>query len=227
MLGVMNPPRAVPKARASRGRRGSRPSGDDRELAILSTAERLLAERSFAEISIDDLAKGAGISRPTFYFYFPSKVAVLLSLLDRVAGAASSSTEVITPAQLARDPARHWRAAIAAFFHTFSAHRPVAIACAEASTTDPEVRALWSSIMSRSIMRTTLAIQAERERGAAPDGLPAHDLAIALNQMNERAMYAAFTDQQPAIARDDAVDVLLGVWLRSIYLTADPPADSP
>ena len=37
-----------------------------------------------AEISVDDLAKGAGISRPTFYFYFPSKDAVLLTLLDRV-----------------------------------------------------------------------------------------------------------------------------------------------
>src|SRR5262245_44972565 len=68
----------------SRGRRTSRPSGDDRQHAILATAEQLLAERDFADISIDDLARGAGISRPTFYFYFPSKNAVLLTLLDRV-----------------------------------------------------------------------------------------------------------------------------------------------
>ena len=67
------------QTRALRGRRAVRPSGDDRELAILETAERLLDERSFAEISVDDLAKGAGISRPTFYFYFTSKDAVLLS----------------------------------------------------------------------------------------------------------------------------------------------------
>ena len=69
-------------ARAPRGRRSARPSGDDREQAILATAERLLEERSLADISVDDLAKGAGISRPTFYFYFPSKEAVLLSLLE-------------------------------------------------------------------------------------------------------------------------------------------------
>ena len=43
----------------------TRPSGDDRELAILATAERLLAERPLAAISVDDLARGAGISRPT------------------------------------------------------------------------------------------------------------------------------------------------------------------
>jgi TetR/AcrR family transcriptional regulator, ethionamide resistance regulator len=43
-----------------------RPSGDEREQAILATAERLLENRPFAAISVDDLAKGAGLSRPTF-----------------------------------------------------------------------------------------------------------------------------------------------------------------
>src|SRR5258708_6704778 len=53
---------------APRGRRGTRASGDDRERAILPTAERLLEERPLGEISVEDLARGAGISRPTFYF---------------------------------------------------------------------------------------------------------------------------------------------------------------
>src|SRR5688500_5015616 len=78
-------------ARSTRGRRAGRPTGDDRELAILATAERLLGERTLREISIDDLAKGAGISRPTFYFYFPSKDAVLLALLDRVVSEADEA----------------------------------------------------------------------------------------------------------------------------------------
>src|SRR4051812_13021428 len=68
----------------SRARPSSRPSGDDRELAILKTAEKLLEDRLLSEISVDDLAKGAGISRPTFYFYFSSKDAVVLTLIDRV-----------------------------------------------------------------------------------------------------------------------------------------------
>jgi AcrR family transcriptional regulator len=70
--------------RAARGRRVARPSGDERELAILQTATRLLDERPIHEISVDDLAKGAGISRPIFYFYFPSKDAVLMGLIERV-----------------------------------------------------------------------------------------------------------------------------------------------
>ena len=86
---------AVPASESSaavRGRRAARPSGDDREQAILATAERLLTDRSLREISVDDLARGAGISRPTFYFYFASKDAVLLTLLDRVVAEADAVT---------------------------------------------------------------------------------------------------------------------------------------
>ena len=76
----------------ARGRRTTRPTGDDREAAILATAEELLGQRPLAEISVDDLARGAGISRPTFYFYFRSKDAVLLTLLDRVVAEADAAS---------------------------------------------------------------------------------------------------------------------------------------
>src|SRR5919108_4642572 len=90
-MGAMTPVGAAGASGATRGRRASRPSGDDREAAILRTAERLLEQQGFSQISIDDLARGAGISRPTFYFYFPSKDAVLLTLLDRVVDEANAA----------------------------------------------------------------------------------------------------------------------------------------
>jgi TetR/AcrR family transcriptional regulator, ethionamide resistance regulator len=209
---------ALAKARPSRGRRGSRPSGDDRELAILATAERLLAERPLSDISIDELARGAGISRPTFYFYFSSKEAVLLSLLDRVVAeadeAAFGNLELPTA-----DPAQLWRAGISAFFTIFGQHRAVAAAAAQAGGS--EVSELWARMMAKWVRRTELIIEAERERGAAPAGIPAHDLAVTLNLMNERVMQAAFVSEQPAVAESKVVDTLLHVWLNSIYLT--PP----
>ena len=67
-------------------------SGDDRERAILEAFERLLEEKALHAISIDEVARGAGISRPTFYFYFASKDAVLLTLLDRVVAEADAAT---------------------------------------------------------------------------------------------------------------------------------------
>ena len=104
--------------RAARGRRSARPSGDDREQAILATAERLLEERPFADISVDDLAKGAGLSRPTFYFYFTSKEAVLLSLLEPVIARADAEFDGAVQ-RLPTDPRRVWRNGIKAFFEAF------------------------------------------------------------------------------------------------------------
>jgi AcrR family transcriptional regulator len=213
----------VARARHSRPRRGSRPSGDDREQAILATAERLLADRPLGEISIDELARGAGISRPTFYFYFESKDAVLLTLLERVVAEADEAAFDLPERQLG-DRSAAWREAINAFFTTFRAHRAVAVASAQARATNGEVRQLWTKVMEHWVGRTEEAILAERDRGAAPPGLPARELAVALNLMNERVMYATFASEEPSVTEPHVVDTLLHVWLTSIYQTTAPPA---
>src|ERR1700753_2914885 len=130
---------SVGQPRALRGRRAIRPSGDDREQAILATAERLLEERPLADISVDDLAKGAGISRPTFYFYFRSKNAVLLSLLDQMNGKALTALKGLS-GNVSGDPATVWRARIEAFFEMSGSHRAVAVAGAAAKGTKPDVQ---------------------------------------------------------------------------------------
>jgi hypothetical protein len=48
----------------------------------------------------------------------------------------------------------------------------------------------------------------------------ARDLAIVLNQLNERVLYGTFSGDGPAVGEDDVVDVLLGVWLSAIYRPA-------
>ncbi len=201
---------------ASRGRRSSHLVGDDREQAILSTAERLLGERPLADFSVDDLAKGAGISRPTFYFYFPSKNAVLLSLLDQMNNRANAALDALG-GKLSGDPATLWRDRIAAFFDMSGSHRAVAVAGAAAKATNPEVRQLWSALMQRWIAYTTTAIKAERQRGAAPATVPAEDLSVALNMLNERVMTATFTADDPAIPEGRVIDTLVHIWLASIY----------
>ena len=196
-----------------------RPSGDDRELAILTTAERLLAERPLSAISVDDLARGAGISRPTFYFYFASKDAVLLTLLDRVVAEADAATEDAFGGRPA-GPREGWRRAITAYYEAFRAHRALTLAWAEARPTNPEIRELWAQVFEGWVRRCAEAIEVERQRDTAPAGPPARDIAIALNSMNERVLYATFTGDGPAVAEAGVVDVLLEIWLRAIYGTA-------
>jgi TetR/AcrR family transcriptional regulator, ethionamide resistance regulator len=202
--------------RAARGRRAARPSGDDREQAILETAARLLDERPLHEISVDDLAKGAGISRPTFYFYFPSKDAVLMTLIERVIVEADSALEAVSE-QTPTDRYSFWRTGINFFFEGFGAHKGVSRAGYEARATISDAGDLWSRFMQKWIDNTARIIEAERARGEAPVTLPAQDLATALNLMNERVLIAAFADERPAVAEGHVLDTLVHIWITTIY----------
>ena len=47
--------------------------------------------------------------------------------------------------------------------------------------------------------------------------MPARDLAVALNAMNERVIYNTLVGDQPALDPSRAVEVLVEVWIRAIY----------
>jgi AcrR family transcriptional regulator len=208
-------------ARPSRARRTPKVSGDDRERAILTTFEGLLEERSWHEISIDEIARGAGISRSTFYFYFASKEAVLLSLFERMLTEAAARRSDIED-RFAQDPAARVRESLSAFFDVFRAHRAVTLAGADARASSAEVRAVWAQVMEAWVEETAADIEAERARGAAPDGVPARDLAISLLLMNERVQYTALAGHAPAVGEENVVDVLVAIWLNAIYGTSAP-----
>ncbi len=211
--------RPVPK---TRGRRAARMSGDDRERAIFKSAERLLQERPLNEISVDDIAKGAGISRPTFYFYFPSKDAVVLTIIERLVPAETAASREEALALLAEDPREGLRKALGDLYNAFREREAVVIAAGELRTTNEEARELWGRIMEEWVSDVAVIIEAERVRGAAPDGIPARDLAIALVQMNERVQQATFVDESPALSSERVIDVCVDIWMKAIYGTADP-----
>jgi AcrR family transcriptional regulator len=201
-----------------------RTTGDDREQAILETAERLLGERPLHEISVDDLARGAGISRPTFYFYFSSKEAVLLALLDRVAEEATAARDSALDVP-PDDPMRRLREGIRGTFETFRAHRAVMMAAADARAGSQEIGEVWTRVMEGFVSGAAEAIEQARAAGLAADGVPARQLAIALNLMNERVLHATFAGYEPSIPEAEVVDALAGVWFSAIVGQPVPAAD--
>jgi AcrR family transcriptional regulator len=204
---------------SERARRSARTGGDERERAIMRTAEELLRERPLSQVSVDALARGAGISRSAFYFYFPSKDAVVLSLVERLVDeAAAARDEALREA--AETGPESWRESIAIFYEIFGAHRAVIEAAVELSATNAEAQQLWAQVMEGWVDHVVDRIERERERGAAQPGVPARDLAVALVQMNERALRSVFTGDEPAIAEREAIDVLAHVWVSAIYAPA-------
>lgn len=204
---------------AVRGGGGGRPprvSGDERERAILATAESLFRERAFHQVSVDDLARGAGLSRSTFYFYFTSKEQVILTLLDRLVQ-EQLREEQNSPVALASDPAGVWRAVLGGSYDRWSAHRGVFRAAVAARGTSAEVSAVWTGFLEQFVSRTAAAIEAERSRGAAPPGIPPRDLAVYLVRMNEGMFEAVADDLEPVVAQHRMIDGLVRVWLSAIY----------
>ena len=51
---------------------------------ILSAARRLFARQGVAATTMDDIARGAGVSRPTVFNYFPSKNLLLAALVHEM-----------------------------------------------------------------------------------------------------------------------------------------------
>ena len=151
---------------------------------------------------------------------------MLLTLLDRmVEEARENRGEALE--RFTEDPPRWLRQAITAIYETFRSHRAVSLAGADARATSAEVRDLWARVMEGFVVETTAAIEAERARGAAPDGVPARDLAIALNSMNERVLQATFAGHAPAIDEEHVVDVLLSrVARRHLRRRVNPAASS-
>jgi AcrR family transcriptional regulator len=208
-----------PKAR---GRRGTRVSGDDRERAILETAERLLEEKRLNEISVDDLAKGAGISRPTFYFYFPSKEAVVMTIVERLVAEATVSSEEVVTALAESGPRAGLRQGLEDLYAAFRARPGIVRAGADLrSINHPEASELWEQVMEDWTANVTAMIEFERSRGAAPPGPPAREMALALVQMNERAQNATLLGESPSHDQDRILDVLIEIWLRAIYGTVE------
>ena len=224
LLGRKQPARPGARDSLSASRRGPG-KGDLKERAILATCERLLSERPLREIAVDELAAGAGISRPSFYFYFESKNAVLRALVGRVADEMYAEAEgwleheddspEVTVSRSIGAAAQQWRD-----------HGPVLRAAVQTWGSVPELRAFWEDVVRRFVKQSAARIAEERESGTAPPGPDPEALAKALIWMNERCFYTSSLGADPSLDDDELVPTLTAIWLRSIYatFTPQPPA---
>ncbi|TQR87417.1 TetR/AcrR family transcriptional regulator [Mycobacterium hodleri] len=197
------------KSWASRRAAPAERKGDLREREILNAAEKLLATRGYADMTVGDIAEAAGMTRGALYFYFASKQDVLIALVTRTvqflqekSGAAAADTapieEVIATA-LERT-AQLWRE-----------HGLVMRAAVDLGSTVPEIDQLWTG--AADVFAD--AIAAVLIRGGVPAGEGPGDAAAlgrALCWMIERSFYRASTD--PVNDLDFAKRTCETVWLR-------------
>ena len=73
---------------------------DERRKQLLDLALELFGNRPYDEISIDEIAKEAGISKGLLYHYFPSKRAFFVAAVEAAAERLLESTEVETQGEV-------------------------------------------------------------------------------------------------------------------------------
>jgi len=214
----MAPFTAIEPATPLGRRRGGPSKGDLKEAAILDTAWRLLTEKPMMDITIEELAAGAGISRSSFYFYFDSRDAVIRALATRMSSELGTAVVGVMRSDLnARD-------AVGAMIHglleSWRANAPLMRAMDVMAQSDPELRAFWSMVTDAVVEEAAAVIDRLRTAGRALSGPPSSlDLAWALTHMYWRVGQQATLD--PGSPEDDErlVETLTIITLRAIYGT--------
>lgn len=153
-------------------------AGSDADTAInmeerLQQALERLLDRglTITAISIDALAREAGIARATFYLHFRDKGELIARLIARV------EDEVVGAGGLwfvhAEDARfEDLRAAMARFFDAYMQHQAILAAAAESAPYDAQVASLHKRMLERFVGESRQAVQRIVASGRAHAGLP-------------------------------------------------------
>jgi AcrR family transcriptional regulator len=142
------PSRAVRRVRAAvRPRRRVRLETDQRRAQLLGLAKRAFSDRAYDDVSIDDLAWVAGISKGLLYHYFPTKrdlyVAGLREIADELVDAVTRVPDDLAPIDRVR-------ASVEAYLDHITRHSRAFVSLMRGGIgSDPEVAAVIESVRTR------------------------------------------------------------------------------
>src|SRR4029078_11146199 len=76
----------------------------DRRSQLIAAAERLVAERGYPAVRLEDIGAAAGVSGPAIYRHFPNKEALLVELLVGISTRLlAGATDVVADASNPRE----------------------------------------------------------------------------------------------------------------------------
>jgi AcrR family transcriptional regulator len=210
----------MPRSRSRPVARRSSPAAPATDLRerLLTATRDLLGQRRFESISVADIIAAAGVSRASFYFYFPSKQAVLAELVRRAVDQGQRAAQPWTGGE--QDPIEALRSGIQAGAALWTDNAGVLTAIVENCGTDEQLRQLWRQQMGTFTDAAVARIQADPDVLRRLDGLDVRAVAASLTWLGERLYYLAATDVPPFNDRDTLVDTLTHAWISTLYGSA-------
>lgn len=199
---------AEPATRPHPRERRARVTADVRDAAL-----RLVRDgASYNALTVDEIARGAGITRSAFYFYFADKRELLVSA---VAGVADELYE-----QADRwwhgdgRPEERIRDALNGVVDVYGRQGDLLRVVTEVAGYDEEIRAFWRALVERFVAATAEHLRVELAAGRVRP-LDPERTAGALVWMAERCcyVYLATGDRSPA----ELAESLTDTWVAALY----------
>ena len=198
-----------------RSRRRQQP--DETRALIIDTADRLLRERPFRELSVDEVMRPTGYRRTVFYRHFTGLPDLVLAVLGRIMPEFAAGQQAFLAA--AGDPITLERAAelLRPSVEHFQRHGALMRAMRDAMVYDAEVHRLVIEAQYRLRAPMVAALKRRREQTGILQGADLEQVAEALAGMNQRYLMVAFGGDAPAelppVTVDAVVDTLARLWI--------------
>ena len=178
-LRAYNSPQRVEQANATRRR-------------IMAAAEQLFAERGFATVTMERIARQAGVSVATVYLYFPGKAAVVASLAEAITASPDLSVEQV---ERESDPIRQLQIAAQVIRQLNERSWLVTDILRNAHGRDESLAEIWLVWQQRHLDAVRRGVAALQGRGALRAGL-------AFNEAVDAFYALAGTDVFRALVRE-------------------------
>ena len=177
----------------------------ERRALIVEAAGRLFGERGYDATRLDDVAAGAGVTKPVLYRHFDDKQALYLALLQRHRDDLAGFAAAIPPDGTLQE---RLRAVLEVWLAYVEAHAYQWQMLFRDSGGGPAIRALRVEVHARA-----RAVLAEMIGSLSEAPIPPRELEplAELMSMGMASLVLWWTDE-PAVAREAVLDAMTRVW---------------
>jgi len=138
--------------------------GDQQRALIIASVVELLETVPIANLSVLQIAKHAGVTRPAFYFYFDSKYTVVAAALQQVWTAIEAGTTGLDSFDFQEPPAAFSERMIGNVIEVWRQNAALLDACMQSA--DPQLSGMWADFVSNLSARIAAFTERVRNTGA-------------------------------------------------------------
>jgi TetR/AcrR family transcriptional regulator, ethionamide resistance regulator len=180
---------------------------------VTASTLALVRDKSFTSLSVDELARAAGLTRTAFYFYFRDKRDLLMVITEEVVDALYEEADRWWHGE--GSPEETIRAGLEGVVGTYERYKALLGVANEVSSYDDDVRLFWRSLMERFITATRDQIRSDQAAGRTAAALDPATTAAQLVWMVERCCYVYLTRDE--LGADELADSLTRTWVQLLY----------